>query len=182
MQSERKQIPQVVENIERPRHGLEPLEGQGVRPRQVRYHHEDLKTMAAVERKLLLISEAAMLRALTRPQAHYPFLCRNHFWSSAWRCPPFCNAQNTGQDGCSDRNQESDNRSHLRHRFLHPAEIGRLPHRFFAAFRVPLRLEVYLTLSSAQAHELLAEHRLTSRRGIPDCSIAAMSLVRKPRW
>jgi hypothetical protein len=37
MQSERKQIPQVVENIKRRRHAIEPLEGQGVRPRQVRY-------------------------------------------------------------------------------------------------------------------------------------------------
>jgi|HubBroStandDraft_4_1064222.scaffolds.fasta_scaffold762088_1 hypothetical protein len=37
MQSERKQIPQVVENIESRRHAMELLEGQGVRPRQVRY-------------------------------------------------------------------------------------------------------------------------------------------------
>jgi predicted nucleic acid-binding protein len=34
MQSERKQISQVVENIERRRHVIEPLEGQGVRPRR----------------------------------------------------------------------------------------------------------------------------------------------------
>jgi predicted nucleic acid-binding protein len=31
----------------------------------------------------------------------------------------------------------------------------------------------------AQAYELLAEHRLTSGLGIPDCLIAAMSLIRK---
>jgi hypothetical protein len=37
MQSERKQIPQVVENIESRRQAMESLEGQGVRPRQVRY-------------------------------------------------------------------------------------------------------------------------------------------------
>src|SRR6266851_7496109 len=33
----------------------------------------------------------------------------------------------------------------------------------------------------AQAYELLAEHRLTSGLGIPDCLIAAMSLIRKAR-
>ena len=33
----------------------------------------------------------------------------------------------------------------------------------------------------AQAYELLAGHRLTSGLGIPDCLIAAMSLIRKAR-
>ncbi|HLG57927.1 MAG TPA: type II toxin-antitoxin system VapC family toxin [Vicinamibacterales bacterium] len=33
----------------------------------------------------------------------------------------------------------------------------------------------------AQAYELLAEHRLSSGLGIPDCIIGAMSLVRKTR-
>jgi predicted nucleic acid-binding protein len=33
----------------------------------------------------------------------------------------------------------------------------------------------------AQAYELPAEHRLTSGLGIPDCLIAAMSLVREAR-
>jgi predicted nucleic acid-binding protein len=33
----------------------------------------------------------------------------------------------------------------------------------------------------AQAYELLAEHRLTSGLGIPDCLVAAMSLTRKAR-
>ena len=34
---ERKQIPQVVENIKNQLHGMEPLEGSVLRPRQVRY-------------------------------------------------------------------------------------------------------------------------------------------------
>jgi hypothetical protein len=34
---ERKQIPQVVENIESRRNGMEPLEEECLRPRQVRY-------------------------------------------------------------------------------------------------------------------------------------------------
>ena len=33
----------------------------------------------------------------------------------------------------------------------------------------------------ARAYELLAEHRLTSGMGIPDCLVAAMALVRKAR-
>ncbi len=33
----------------------------------------------------------------------------------------------------------------------------------------------------ARAYELLAEHRLTSGLGIPDCLVAAMALVRKAR-
>jgi hypothetical protein len=33
----------------------------------------------------------------------------------------------------------------------------------------------------AQAYELLAEHRLTSGLGIPDCLVAARSLTRKAR-
>ena len=33
----------------------------------------------------------------------------------------------------------------------------------------------------ARAYELLAEHRLTSGLGIPDCLVAAMALVRQPR-
>lgn len=32
-----------------------------------------------------------------------------------------------------------------------------------------------------RAYELLAEHRLTSGLGIPDCLVAAMALVRKAR-
>jgi hypothetical protein len=34
---ERKQVPQVVENIENPTYAMEPLEGRAIRPRQVRY-------------------------------------------------------------------------------------------------------------------------------------------------
>jgi predicted nucleic acid-binding protein len=33
----------------------------------------------------------------------------------------------------------------------------------------------------ARAYELLAEHRLTSGLGIPDCLVAAMALVRRAR-
>ena len=33
----------------------------------------------------------------------------------------------------------------------------------------------------ARAYQLLAEHRLTSGLGIPDCLVAAMALVRKAR-
>ena len=56
------------------------------------------------------------------------------------------------------------------------AEIEKLQ-KFLSAFSIvwPDAAEF------AQAYELLAEHRLTTGLGIPDCLIAAMSLIRKAR-
>jgi predicted nucleic acid-binding protein len=54
---------------------------------------------------------------------------------------------------------------------------------WWIVFEGHLRLRLGSTDAAefARAYELLAEHRVTSGLGIPDCPIAAMSLIRKAR-